>query len=313
VYEPFLLFGSDGAPEQPSPGPDIAVTGEEYVLLSLIEMILSFRHGQESMRCAFSRARASGALDDIPGLIYPVGRRVETDGVPEELVDTGVQRLLGDLDELPHPVLGYRLLEPPGHSKELAPRALEPGRVRCHSPISSLVMTFGCKFACPYCPIPAYNQRQHRVKSPARIADEMWRLNKEYGLRYFFGTDDNFFNTKARTLDIVETLARAQFDGVPLRKRARWYTEVTVHGHAADEGSPPARAPGWVPRAVARRGGHDCDPRQQRSERRQDDRVVPAAARRRHLPDADDDAPRHAAARLARQQLRLNQPGPAVA
>ena len=68
-------------------------------------------------------------------------------------------------------------------------------------------MTFGCKFACPYCPIPAYNQRQHRLKSAGRIADEMWRLNKAYGLRYFFGTDDNFFNTKSRTLDIVQTLA----------------------------------------------------------------------------------------------------------
>ena len=81
------------------------------------------------------------------------------------------------------------------------------------SPISSLVLTFGCKFACPYCPIPAYNQRQHRVKSGERIAEEMCRLNKEYGLRYFFGADDNFFNDKARTLDIVETLARAEFDG----------------------------------------------------------------------------------------------------
>ena len=90
-------------------------------------------------------------------------------------------------------------------------------------------MTFGCKFACNYCPIPAYNQRQHRLKSAGRIADEMWRLNKEYGIRYFFGTDDNFFNNKARTLDIVETLAAAEFEGVPLRRKARWYTEVTVH------------------------------------------------------------------------------------
>ena len=57
----------------------------------------------------------------------------------------------------------------------------------------------------------------------------MYRLNKEYGLRYFFGADDNFFNTKARTLDIVEKLASAQFDGKPLGRRARWYTEVTVH------------------------------------------------------------------------------------
>jgi radical SAM superfamily enzyme YgiQ (UPF0313 family) len=90
-------------------------------------------------------------------------------------------------------------------------------------------MTFGCKFACPYCPIPAYNQRQHRVKSGQRIAEEMWRLNHEYGLRYFFGVDDNFFNSKARTLEIVQTLASAEFDNVPVRRFARWYTEVTVH------------------------------------------------------------------------------------
>src|SRR5205085_965290 len=62
-----------------------------------------------------------------------------------------------------------------------------------------------------------------------RMAEEMWRLNKAYGLRYFFGADDNFFNNKQRTLDIVQTLARAEFDGVALRRKARWHTEVTVH------------------------------------------------------------------------------------
>jgi hypothetical protein len=126
-------------------------------------------------------------------------------------------------------VLGYRLLEPPGGSETLASQALAADRVRKVSPISSLVLTFGCKFACQYCPIPAYNQRQHRLKSPARIAEDMWRLNKEYGLRYFFGADDNFFNHKPRTLEIVQTLASAEYDGVRLCKKARWYTEVTVH------------------------------------------------------------------------------------
>lgn len=223
VYEPFLLFNND--PAKPS-GPDVVVTGEEFVLLSFLEIVLSIRAAGESMRSAFFRAREMGALDDMPGLILPRG---EIDGAPDELVDTGVQRLLGDLDELPHPVLGYKLLEPPGRSEELGSQPLAANKVRWNSPISSLVMTFGCKFACPYCPIPAYNQRQHRLKSPQRIADEMWQLNKTYGLRYFFGTDDNFFNHKQRTLDIVNTLAEAEFEGVPLRKKARWYTEVTVH------------------------------------------------------------------------------------
>ena len=222
VYEPYDLFSADSA--RPASA-DVVVTGEEFVLLSLIEAVLSVRGRGESMRSAFARARDSGALDDVPGLVYSRGKN----DVPEELVDTGVQRLVGDLDELPHPILGYRLMEPPGGHATLSARAMPDDQVQKRSPISSLVMTFGCKFACPYCPIPAYNQRQYRVKSGERIADEMFRLNKEYGLRFFFGADDNFFNDKTRTLDIVEKLTRAEFDGVRLRGRARWYTEVTVH------------------------------------------------------------------------------------
>jgi radical SAM superfamily enzyme YgiQ (UPF0313 family) len=223
VYQPCELFSAD--PNDPT-GADVVVTGEEYVLLNLLEVLLSLRAPGQSMRSAFLRARDAGALDAVPGLVYGRGDR---DGVAEELVDTGIQRLVGDLDELPDPVLGYRLLEPPGRQTTLSPCAVPPDRVRKLTPISSLVLTFGCKFACSYCPIPAYNQRQHRLKSPGRIAEEMWRLHREYGLRYFFGTDDNFFNDKDRALEIVRTLAHAEFGGVHLRRKVRWYTEVTVH------------------------------------------------------------------------------------
>ena len=223
VYQPYELFGSDS--RKPG-GADVVVTGEEFVLLSLLEVLLNMRGANESIRATFFRAKEAGALDAIPGLIYPNGDR---DGIPDQLVDTGIQRLLGDLDELPDSTLGYRLLEAPSRKATLDSLALPAGRVRKLSPISSIVLTFGCKFACPYCPIPAYNQRQHRLKSPGRIAEEMWRLNREYGLKYFFGADDNFFNNKARTLDIVQTLASAEFEGVALRRKVRWHTEVTVH------------------------------------------------------------------------------------
>ncbi|TWT45845.1 hypothetical protein RAS1_22800 [Phycisphaerae bacterium RAS1] len=226
VYEPWDVFDPDPRQALQRGEADIAVTGEEYVLLSLIEVLLAFRASDGSMRDAFARARRDGALDRVPGLVY---RRYDEDGMPGDLVDTGVQRLVADLDELPHPVLGYSLLEAPSGAAALAVRPLPPERVNRYSPIASLVLTFGCKFNCPYCPIPAYNQRQHRVKSGARIADEFVRLRREYGLRYFFGADDNFFNEKRRTLDIVETLARTEIDGVPLRKKVRWGTEVTVH------------------------------------------------------------------------------------
>lgn len=222
IYEPWDVFGAD--PKDPW-GADVAVTGEEFVLLSLIEALLSFRGAGESIRSTFLRARDQGALHEIPGLVYA---RTGCSGVAEELVDTGIQRLLGDLDELPHPVLGYRLLEPPSRGATLAAHALPAGQVRRYSPIGSLVLTFGCKFACPYCPIPAYNQRQHRAKSGERIADEMIRIQNEFGVRSYFSADDNFFNHEQRTLEIVEALARARKDS-GRRRRFRWATEVTVH------------------------------------------------------------------------------------
>jgi radical SAM superfamily enzyme YgiQ (UPF0313 family) len=224
VYEPWDAFRTEaGAPE----GADVAVTGEEFVLLSLLEVLLAERAPGESLRGAFLRARDRGLLDAVPGLCYA---HTDRHGVAEELVDTGVQRLLGDLDELSHPLLGYRLLEPPSRARTLGAHPLPAHRVRKHSPISSLVLTFGCKFHCPYCPIPAYNQRQHRVKSPARIADEMTTLYREYGLRYYFGTDDNFFNDRARALGIAEALWRATVDGgIPVHRRIRWGTQATVH------------------------------------------------------------------------------------
>jgi len=223
VYQPYDLFGTDAADPNSA---DVAVTGEEFVLMSLLEVLLSMRGKGEAMRSVFYRARDTRALEGIPGLMYARGKM---DGPAEELIDTGVQRLVGDLDEMPDSVLGYRLLEAPSRGETLASHPVEASRIRRLSPISSIVLTFGCKFNCPYCPIPAYNQRQHRLKSAGRIAEEMGRLNREYGLKYFFGADDNFFNHKARTLEIVETLNRAEIDGKPLRKRIRWHTEVTVH------------------------------------------------------------------------------------
>lgn len=223
IYEPWDAFSAD--PDDPWAA-DVAVTGEEYVLLELLDVLLSLRARREPLRSTFLRARNGGLLEGVHGLVYAQTDRA---GRIEQLVDTGMQRLLGDLDELPHPVLGYQLLEPPSRAATLAARALPPSQVARHSPIGSLVLTFGCKFACPYCPIPAYNQRQHRAKSGARIAEEFTRLYRAYGIRNFFGADDNFFNDAARTLEIIETLARTRVHGAPLRTRIRWGTEVTIH------------------------------------------------------------------------------------
>ena len=224
IYEPWQVFGAD--PAHPWAA-DVAVTGEEYVLLQLLEVLLSLRAGGESLRSTFLRARDCGALDELPGLVYSRASRPE--GPVEELVDTGIQRLLGDLDELPHPVLGYQLLEPPSRGGTLGASALPARQVRRHCLVSSIVLTIGCKFRCSYCPIPAYNQRQHRVKSGERVADEMEGIAGTYAITNFFGTDDNFFNDTKKTLDIAETLARRVRAGRRPLCKVRWGTEATVH------------------------------------------------------------------------------------
>ena len=159
AYEPWRVFAAD---RDHLYGADVAVTGEEYVLLELLEVLLTLRAGNEPLRAAFRLRRDQGALDHVPGLVYA---RTDAQGVPLELVDTGIQRLLGDFDELPDPALGYRLLEPPGRRTTLSPAALPASRVLRHTPVASLVLTQGCRFRCPYCAIPAYNQRQFRAKS----------------------------------------------------------------------------------------------------------------------------------------------------
>ena len=67
IYSPWEVFGAD--PDHPW-GADVAVTGEEYVLLRLLEVLLAMRGTRESMRSVFLRARDAGALDEIPGLVY---------------------------------------------------------------------------------------------------------------------------------------------------------------------------------------------------------------------------------------------------
>lgn len=224
IYEPWHVFSAD--PNHPWAA-DVAVTGEEYVLLNLLETLLAMRATGESMRSVFLRARDSGALDEIPGLVY--SRSSSPEGPAEELVDTGIQQLVGDLNELPSPVIGYSLLETPSRLATLGQHAIPANRVRKHCLVSSIVLTVGCKFRCSYCPIPAYNQRTHRVKTGERIADEIGAIASTYNITNFFGTDDNFFNDTKKTLDIAESLARRVTAGKRPFCKIQYGTEATVH------------------------------------------------------------------------------------
>ena len=221
IYEPYHfwpLAGRDGPV-----APDVVVTGEAYVLLDLLRVLVQSRGRGETMRAAFERARREGVLEAVPGLVYLAPEATLHEPV---LIDTGLQRLVQHLDELPHEATGLSLMEPPHRGSGLSPRPIPDDRVRRHALIVSILITQGCKFNCPYCPIPAYNQKTWRFRSPEGLVDEIRLVQERYGIKYFFGTDDNFFNRRETAAEILTALARTARGGRPFR-RVRWATEAT--------------------------------------------------------------------------------------
>jgi radical SAM superfamily enzyme YgiQ (UPF0313 family) len=160
----------------------------------------------------------------VAGLVFREGDDREPLG---RLINTGIQRMVQDLDELPHPVTGLGLLEPPHRKTTLSPKTLPLHEIKRHAGMVSLVTTHGCKFHCPYCPIPAYNQFTFRWKSPERLRDEMEVIATQTNINAFFGTDDNFFNNRETVQSIFEELSKGKVNGKPFRDAVIFGTEGT--------------------------------------------------------------------------------------
>ena len=167
VYEPWDFFGLSPDGRE---GADVVVTGEEYVLLELLDRVVEMKRPGDTMCAAFERLREGGLLKDIPGLVY---RPDAPNGPPEHLINTGVQRLVEDLDELPLPLEAMGLFEPPHGRSMLSSQPIPANQVRRHARFVAMVTTHGCQFHCAYCPIPSYNQFTFRHRSPERIVEEI--------------------------------------------------------------------------------------------------------------------------------------------
>jgi radical SAM superfamily enzyme YgiQ (UPF0313 family) len=223
IYEPYHYW-AQSRPKGPV-APDVAVTGEAFVLLDMLNVVVKFRGRNETLRTAFERARHEGALESVPGLVYLDPKATLQEPL---LVDTGLQRLVQQLDEMPQEVTGLRLMEPPHRGTGLSPAPVPDNLVHKHARIVSLLLTQGCKFNCSYCPIPAMNQRSWRYRSPEGIAHQLRSVHEAFGVRHFFGTDDNFFNRRETAEEIFSTLAKTNLsNGKPLGRKVRWSTEAT--------------------------------------------------------------------------------------
>jgi radical SAM superfamily enzyme YgiQ (UPF0313 family) len=223
IFEPYDYW-SQSADRAPRAAPDVAVTGEAYVLLELLSVVRAHRGRGETMHTAFERAREAGALASVPGLVYLAPGASRREPV---LVDTGLQRLVRDLDELPLESVGLSLLEPPHRRATLSPSPILPGHLHRHVLIVALLMTQGCKFRCAYCPIPALHQKSWRHRSAPAVAESMRIVHEHFGLKHFFAVDDNFFNRRDTAEALLSHLAGSRACGRPFGERLRFGTEAT--------------------------------------------------------------------------------------
>jgi pyruvate-formate lyase-activating enzyme len=100
-------------------------------------------------------------------------------------------------------------------------------QVRKFVMIVSVLMTQGCKFNCPYCPIPAAQQKSWRFRSPEAVVEVLRGVYERYRIKYFFGVDDNFFNRREDAEQILSAMAGATAAGRPFGERLRFSTEAT--------------------------------------------------------------------------------------
>src|SRR6202158_1722665 len=94
---------------------------KRFMSHGLLDRIMESRAGGEHIRKTFHRLRRSGLLDDIPGLVFREGDEKDPLG---RLINTGIQRLVHDLDELPHPMVGLAQLEPPHRRRTIASKPI---------------------------------------------------------------------------------------------------------------------------------------------------------------------------------------------
>jgi len=221
VYEPWDFFGLSPDGRE---GADVVVTGEEYVLLELLDRIVEMKGPSDTMRAAFERLREGGLLEDIPGLVY---RPDAPDDPPPHLINTGVQRLVQDLDELPLALEAMGLFEAPHGRTTLSSQPVPAEQLGRHAKILAMVTTHGCQFHCPYCPIPGYNQFTFRHRSPERMVEEIAGVAELCGMSRFFGTDDNFFCRRETVEAALAAMARGKVGNKSFRKAINFATEAT--------------------------------------------------------------------------------------
>ena len=145
---------------------DAVVVGEgEVPLLELLDRLYETR-----------------PIDGIAGVVFRSG---------QDIVETNAGPVADDLDGLPLPA--FHLIEDPG-------RYFESGEGR----FIEIEVGRGCPFACTFCSTSLFFSRKYRMKSPARVVEEMRWLRKNWDISSFGLIHDNLTSNKKKVREFCE-------------------------------------------------------------------------------------------------------------
>ncbi len=160
---------------------DIIVRGEgEYSMLKIAEL------AEKNMLWE--------NINHLKGIVYR-----SSNGVVK--VNEGIN-LINNLDELPMP----------DRSALTFNYTYQFGQLELSSKKFTTILTSrGCPFQCRFCACSAFTQSTYRARSPEKVLDEFEYIYSE-GYRQVLITDDHFFLTPKRTIDILKGLRERGVD-----------------------------------------------------------------------------------------------------
>ncbi|MEW5932543.1 MAG: radical SAM protein, partial [Bacillota bacterium] len=159
-------------------GHHASLSPEDFALPEIDAVVVG--EGEITARAVVDAVSGGGCLRGVPGLML---------NTPSGQLWTG-DRPPANLDELP-PV-----------ARHLAARYRKAYYLGLQTPLASVETARGCPYRCTFCSVWKFYGGTVRVKSPARVAQELEEVREEYVLI----TDDNFFLSVPRAEAIAREL-----------------------------------------------------------------------------------------------------------
>jgi radical SAM superfamily enzyme YgiQ (UPF0313 family) len=162
-------------------GPQATATAHDTLAAFPAVDVVVRGEGERILPALLDTLAASRDLSGVAGIHYRAMAGIErTPDAP----------LLDDLDSLPLPSYGRYLRE-----RRYGSVPLEVGR--------------GCPFSCTFCSTSRFFGRRYRLKSPARIVQDMLAIHRAHGIRSFDLIHDNFTADRRRVLAFCEAVSSA--------------------------------------------------------------------------------------------------------